>query len=272
MSSNIYQRIYVNLCVRGKQLKEKYVPGSNLHRHHIIPRHSGGTDDEENLTYLTVREHIIAHFLLWKIHKNPNDLRSMNMLGANITSKQRKIIGEWCRDNKIGFHSYDYEHKSAWGKKGLESQKRSGNKNSFYWWSTSEGRKERASMGGKASMESGNNEAFAYWSTSEGRKERASMGGKAHKGKKAMHKPGDSTFIRVLPENVENKIKEGYVLGSPLKPRLDSTSKKPHPNRKKVTDGKVVYDSVEMAAKSENVSRSAITSRCKSKKSSWSFV
>ena len=33
-------------------------------RHHIIPRCIGGTDEEENLIYLTYREHFIAHKLL----------------------------------------------------------------------------------------------------------------------------------------------------------------------------------------------------------------
>lgn len=33
-------------------------------RHHIIPRCLGGTDDEDNLIYLTYREHFIAHKLL----------------------------------------------------------------------------------------------------------------------------------------------------------------------------------------------------------------
>ena len=69
-----------------------YGPKSGIHKHHIIPKHRGGKDTVDNFTYLTVREHIIAHFLLWKIHGSPNDLRSMHMLGANLTPKQRKIL------------------------------------------------------------------------------------------------------------------------------------------------------------------------------------
>jgi hypothetical protein len=30
----------------------------------------GGTDDPENLVYLTAREHFLAHWLLWRIHRN----------------------------------------------------------------------------------------------------------------------------------------------------------------------------------------------------------
>lgn len=79
---SIYRKIYNNLCQKGCQLKEHYGPGLGLHRHRILPGHSGGTYEESNCTYLTPREHIIAHFLLWKLYKNPNDLRSMNMLGG----------------------------------------------------------------------------------------------------------------------------------------------------------------------------------------------
>jgi hypothetical protein len=70
-----YSKIYYNICKKGKEAKNQYKSFSDLHKHHIIPKHSGGNDDESNLTYLTIREHIIAHYLLWKIHKNTNDLR-----------------------------------------------------------------------------------------------------------------------------------------------------------------------------------------------------
>lgn len=37
-----------------------------LEKHHIIPRHLGGTDNKSNLVKLTAREHFIAHLLLAK--------------------------------------------------------------------------------------------------------------------------------------------------------------------------------------------------------------
>jgi hypothetical protein len=158
----IYARIYYSLCQSRSQLTEQWKPGSNLHRHHIVPKHSGGTDDPSNFTYLTIREHIIAHFLLWKMHHNPNDLRAIKMLGAKITSAQRKILGIWCRDNKIGFHGATKEQRLEWNRKSIKAQKSKGDKNSFWWWSTEEGRKHRASLGGKASIESGNNTKWLY--------------------------------------------------------------------------------------------------------------
>lgn len=38
--------------------------------HHIIPRSMGGSNDKDNLIYLTAREHFVAHWLLWRIHSN----------------------------------------------------------------------------------------------------------------------------------------------------------------------------------------------------------
>lgn len=153
---SIYLQIYQNLCNSRKQNVHLYEKFSGLHKHHIIPRHANGNDDPDNFTYLTVREHIIAHFLLWKLYREPNDLRAMHMLGACLTPEQRKITGEWCRDNKIGFHSdiYTHEERMEWKNRGRETQKNNNDTNSFYYWSTEEGRKKRSSIGGKAGAKS----------------------------------------------------------------------------------------------------------------------
>lgn len=178
----------------------------------------GGEDDESNYTYLTIKQHIIAHFLLWKIHRNVNDLRSMHMLGANLSVEYRRKIGQWCAENKVGFHSdkWSQEQKDEWRKKGLETQKESGSNDTFYYWSTEEGRKKRASMGGTVSCKT--NEKWKYWHSPEGRKKRASLGGQSHKGKRCMYKPGDTSFKRVKPEDIDDMISQGYIFGSPYTP------------------------------------------------------
>lgn len=79
-----YEKIYNNLCEKGKNRKK--TRGSNLERHHIIPtffyknnkrnhRYNDGIyegDGEHigNITFLTPREHFIAHLILCKIWKN----------------------------------------------------------------------------------------------------------------------------------------------------------------------------------------------------------
>ena len=271
---SFYAKCYYNICEKGKQVKILYLPLSGLHKHHIVPRHSGGTDEDANLTYLTVREHKIAHFLLWKIHNNINDLRSMKMLGANLSVANRRLIGIWCWQNKIGIHGYSKDQRQKNALKGLDTQKKSNTKDSFYYWSTEQGRKERASMGGKASLASGNNIEFAYWMSSAGLKERASMGGKSHLGKKCMFKPGDKTFIRVLPKNVDEYLQNGYIFGSPIISKSMGTKTHiPSVRRKKVTDGIKIYESVEIAAKENNLTSGAIVYRCKSIKNlNWNYV
>lgn len=203
--------IYNKLCESRKDLKEQWIPGSGIHRHHILPKHNGGEDEESNYTYLTIREHIIAHYLLWRIYRNVNDLRSMKMLGAKLTPFQRKMTGEFCRDNKLGIYGATPEERGEWAKLGIESQKQSGRTDTFYWWSTKEGRKERARLGGKASIKSGNNPIFAYWASNEGRQERASRGGKAIKGMIWVTNGEHRTRIR--PDKLEEYLANGYIKG-----------------------------------------------------------
>lgn len=57
-----------------------------MERHHIIPRHAGGTNNEKNITCLQHKEHVLAHHLLWKIHGNVNDKLAYCMLKGQITN------------------------------------------------------------------------------------------------------------------------------------------------------------------------------------------
>lgn len=61
-----------------------------LHRHHIIPRHAGGTDDEDNIAVLTVAEHADAHHLLWCLHKDKYDYIAWKCLSGQITMSEAK--------------------------------------------------------------------------------------------------------------------------------------------------------------------------------------
>jgi hypothetical protein len=42
------------------------VPGEKIHKHHIIPKHAGGTDDPFNIIELSITEHAEAHRLLFE--------------------------------------------------------------------------------------------------------------------------------------------------------------------------------------------------------------
>lgn len=43
------------------------------HKHHIIPRHAGGSDDPSNIVELTIEEHAEAHRLLYEQHGRLED-------------------------------------------------------------------------------------------------------------------------------------------------------------------------------------------------------
>lgn len=208
----MYLSIYNTLCQSKRQLRESWVPGSNLHRHHIIPVHSGGSDDESNFTYLTIREHIIAHYLLWKIHKNPNDLRSMKMLGANLTAEQRKVVGKFCFENNIGIFSQQYkENKSAQterGKRSALTQKT--NKLGTF---SDDGRKKLASAGGKVGgIKLKQNKIGIH--NPENIRKYASLGGKALSGMICVTNGFHRT--RIPKEKLQEYIHRGYRRGFAL--------------------------------------------------------
>ena len=54
------------------------------HKHHIIPRHSGGSDDPSNLIELTVEEHALAHKKLFEKHNKIQDRIAWLTLSGQI--------------------------------------------------------------------------------------------------------------------------------------------------------------------------------------------
>jgi len=62
------------------------------HKHHIIPRHMGGTDDPSNLVELTIEEHAEAHKILYEVHGRWQDLVAYRGLLGLITEEERMEI------------------------------------------------------------------------------------------------------------------------------------------------------------------------------------
>ena len=62
-----WQRIYEKLI---RHAQERGVVGGYSECHHIIPKAHGGTNNPDNLVQLTAREHFVAHWLLWRIHRD----------------------------------------------------------------------------------------------------------------------------------------------------------------------------------------------------------
>lgn len=58
------------------------------HKHHIIPRHAGGTDDPSNIIELTVEQHAEAHRLLYEQHGRLGDYLAWKGLSGAISTAE----------------------------------------------------------------------------------------------------------------------------------------------------------------------------------------
>ena len=58
------------------------------HKHHIIPRHAGGTDDPDNIVVLSIEEHAEAHLKLFEEHGNQFDWIAYECLSGMITKEE----------------------------------------------------------------------------------------------------------------------------------------------------------------------------------------
>jgi hypothetical protein len=89
---------------------------SMKHKHHIIPKHMGGTDDPSNLIELTREEHANAHLLLYEKYGKIQDLGAYYLLtgqtdeankiacsmGGKIQGKRNAESGHMVDIQKIG--------------------------------------------------------------------------------------------------------------------------------------------------------------------------
>jgi hypothetical protein len=72
------------------------------HKHHIIPRHAGGTDDPSNIVELTVEEHAEAHRILYEQYGRIEDKRAWMGLAKIMSGEE--IVNEILRQPKSEEH------------------------------------------------------------------------------------------------------------------------------------------------------------------------
>lgn len=66
--------------------------GALMHRHHIIPRYRGGSDDESNLTPpISIQEHAELHRQLWEAEGYPEDFIAWKALSGRMTSEEARL-------------------------------------------------------------------------------------------------------------------------------------------------------------------------------------
>jgi hypothetical protein len=64
-TDKFYSKVYFSTIEKAKQRGWKKARGRE--RHHIIPQSLGGSNDKNNLVYLSCREHFLCHWLLVKM-------------------------------------------------------------------------------------------------------------------------------------------------------------------------------------------------------------
>ena len=91
-----YWKHYELLCERGKaRTLNEYIE-----KHHIIPKCMGGSDDIDNITFLTPEEHYVAHQLLVKMYPNHRGLTwaAIQMTGnSKYNGRPKNKIYGWLR-------------------------------------------------------------------------------------------------------------------------------------------------------------------------------
>ena len=90
-----YQWHYNKLIETRKSLNRSKIDGNYYELHHIVLKSMGGSNNKENLILLTAREHFVAHWLLWRIHRNRQTAFAFFAFGhffKGKNHKNRKVI------------------------------------------------------------------------------------------------------------------------------------------------------------------------------------
>ena len=95
------------------------------HKHHIIPKHAGGTGDPENIIELTAEEHAEAHKKLWEEHGRKEDWLAWQglsgMIGKDEIIKEAIKIGSSKAGKVGGRKSVESGRILEMSKKGIEA-------------------------------------------------------------------------------------------------------------------------------------------------------
>ena len=84
MDWNLLYNKHIEKC-KNKPIIE----GKIYHKHHIVPKSSEGSDDEDNLVILEYKDHVIAHYILYKANPtNSNWIAYRLMSGIDEDKKQ----------------------------------------------------------------------------------------------------------------------------------------------------------------------------------------
>lgn len=94
---------------------------SYMEKHHIIPKFEKGSDSEENLIRLTVKEHIIAHWIRWQVfNKDQDRMAYLFRIGDTAEALKLKSLAiqkARKRDQEEGKGRFSSDYQSLMGKR-----------------------------------------------------------------------------------------------------------------------------------------------------------
>lgn len=86
MNWNLLYKKHIEKC-KSKPILE----GKIYHKHHIIPRSSGGGDIEDNLITLEYKDHVIAHYILYKSNPTNSNWIAYRLM-SGIDEDKKKLV------------------------------------------------------------------------------------------------------------------------------------------------------------------------------------
>ena len=128
----------MRLRILGKQT-EIIMKSYYKHKHHIIPKHMGGTDEPENIIELTTEEHAEAHRILYEKYEKQEDYLAWKGLEGQIGKEEFFIktssIGGLNNKDKLKSESHKQKisesnkgRQSHWEKGDIEKKKKNSSK------------------------------------------------------------------------------------------------------------------------------------------------
>jgi hypothetical protein len=88
MDWNLLYSKHIEKC-RNKPMIE----GKIYHNHHITPRSSGGSDEKNNIVRLEYKDHVIAHYILYKSNPSNSNWIAYRLM-SGISEDKKKLVEE----------------------------------------------------------------------------------------------------------------------------------------------------------------------------------
>lgn len=108
-----YQKHYDNLMASRLLLKkQRYIERKNgvyYEGHHIIPKYLGGTGvsfnglKNDNIVYLTAREHFLAHWLFWRIKRDRQSALAFHKMMSSNKNQNRIVSSRAYEEARLAF-------------------------------------------------------------------------------------------------------------------------------------------------------------------------